>query len=166
MNSLPQPDLHHLDAAIGWCDLKDYRSAAQELKKIERTLQSHPDVLEIKWRVAMHSGEFEKGLKIARKLFDVRPERWVSWAFLVSSFLELKEVELAYEILQQARLTFEEFDMLHYDLACVCCLLNKLGEAKAHLAQAIELGGEKIKKRAQHDEDLKALWGNLEDVEI
>jgi hypothetical protein len=51
MNSLKPHHLMHLNAAEGWLGLGDPIEANEELKKIAPVLYSHPDVLEVRYRI-------------------------------------------------------------------------------------------------------------------
>jgi len=48
-----------------------------------------------------------------------------------------------------------------YDLACVCCSLKAVDEARGVGAKSMEAGGNEIKLRALDDPDLEQLWKEL-----
>ena len=166
LNDLTPSEMHRLNAAKGCCDLHAFSSAMEELSKISPESQSHPDVLEVRWQVLMNTRQFEAALKVANSLLVLRPEKPVSWTYLTSALLKTGQDEQAYSTLKDACERFPNDEVLHYGLALICCSFQYLGEAKFHLAQAIELGGNAVKLQALEDEGLKPLWDNLGEVEI
>ena len=52
-------------------------------------------------------------------------------------------------------------EIIPYDLACVCCGLKRLDEARSWLAKAIEAGGNAIKLKALDDPDLEPIWKGI-----
>ena len=63
----------------------------------------------------------------------------------------------AYETLSTAAGRFPADGIILYDLACICCALGRLNEARAWLGKAIEAGGKEIKLLALDDPDLEPL---------
>jgi hypothetical protein len=45
-----------------------------------------------------------------------------------------------------------------YSLACICCALGRVEEARQSLARAVEIGDKELKLRALEDEELAAIW--------
>ena len=52
-------------------------------------------------------------------------------------------------------------EIIPYDLACVCCGLKLLDEARSWLAKAIEAVGNAIKLKALDDPDLEPIWKGI-----
>ena len=49
MRQIEPPDTHYFSAAIGWLELGVPAEAESELSRIRPALQSHPDILEVRW---------------------------------------------------------------------------------------------------------------------
>ncbi len=161
MITLSLQDIHHLDTAIGWCELKSFLEANEELDKIAPQARSHPRVLEIRWQVYANLEKWEGALEIANALTkhaSICPEGWI---YRASTLVELNRHDEAYETLIEAANNFPTDEIIHYDLACVCCQLKRNEEARRWLQQAIDLGGNEIKLKALEDGDLETIWKNL-----
>ena len=89
------------------------------------------------------------------------PDQPEGWIYRASSLRELNRHQEAHETLSAAAALFPADEIILYDLACVCCALNKLEEARTWLGIAIMAGGEETSRRALGDPDLKPLWASL-----
>src|SRR2546429_1213072 len=79
MQALAPPDIHFLSAAVGWFELGNLEEAKAELEKVAPAAQNHPDVLEVRWLVYAQEKNWEEGLAVAEKLFEIAPERSSGW---------------------------------------------------------------------------------------
>jgi hypothetical protein len=43
-------------------------------------------------------------------------------------------------------------------IACICCALGQVDEAREWLAKALEIGGKELKLQALDDAELAAIW--------
>ena len=82
MQTLAPPDTHFLSAAVGWYELGNLEEAKGELAKVAAAAQNHPDVLEVCWLIHAQEKNWDRGLAVAEKLFELAPER------VVDAFLE------------------------------------------------------------------------------
>jgi tetratricopeptide (TPR) repeat protein len=73
--------------------------------------------------------------------------------------LELGCIEEAFQTLLEAVNRFPSDEIVLYDLACLCCMLDRAEEARNWLSKAIEIGGEEIKMKALNDPDLEPISG-------
>jgi predicted Zn-dependent protease len=80
-------------------------------------------------------------LEIASAIVKTVPEWPSGWIYRASSLTELNRQQEAYETLSAAAALFPGDEIIPYDLACVCCGLNRLDEAQSWLTNAIEAGG-------------------------
>ena len=76
---LEPPDLHYLNAAIGWLALGSRADALAELDQISPEQQQDPDVLEVRWEILAKEKQWDAALDVARKLLSHAPERASSW---------------------------------------------------------------------------------------
>jgi tetratricopeptide (TPR) repeat protein len=155
---LQPPDSLHLQAAQGWCELHAYTEADAELDKIDASLRAHPKVLEVRWQIHANLEKWAGALDIASAIVKMVPEWPSGWIYQASSLTELNRQHEAYETLSAAAALFPRDEIIMYDLACVCCALKRVEEAREWLGKAIEAGGKEIKLRALDDSDLEPLW--------
>lgn len=158
MEPLPHGDAIHLTAAKGWCELQNFAEAQEELAKITASLLVHPDVLEIRWQICANTKKWDEALEIATAIVAATPGKPNGWIYRANSLNELGRVEESYAIALEAAQRFPKDEIILYDLACYCCALKRLDEARAWLRKAIEFGGARIKLKALDDPDLEPLW--------
>jgi tetratricopeptide (TPR) repeat protein len=161
---LTPPDSMYVEAAKGWCELHAYLEADAELDKVAPQLRAHPSVLEARWQVYANLEKWESALEIARGIVSQVPDWPSGWIYQASSLGELNRRQEAYETLCQAATRFPSDEIILYDLACLCCGLKRLAEARDWLRKAIEAGGNPIKLRALEDSDLEPLWAQIGEI--
>ncbi len=164
MKGLEPPDSLHLQAAKGWCELHAFLEANEELEKITPLMRAHPEVLEVRWQIYANLEKWEGALDLAQAIMKLVPEKPEGYIYCASSLQELGRREQAYRTLTDAAKRFPQDEIILYDLACVCCLLGRIAEARDWLARAIEAGGDAIKLRALDDPDLEPLWQHLGEI--
>ena len=158
MKPLEPPDSFHLQAAQGWCELRSFLQANEELEQISPQFRAHPSVLEVRWQIYAYLKQWEGALDIAKALVIMRPGWANDWIWHASSLAGLGRHAEAVEVLTGAADRFPTHAGIQYDLACVCCLLNRVDEARVWLGKAVELGRAAIKLRALEDHVLETLW--------
>jgi len=164
MDKLGHPDVHHLYSAVGWLELGNPEEAKADLARIREEHRQHPDVLEVSWMIAAEQQDWEEGLKIARKLVEVAPERPAGWLHQAYTLRRVKDggLEKAREALLPVAARFPEEPTVLYNLSCYDCQLGDLALARSWLDQAIRLAGiETIKKMALSDPDLEPIWTQI-----
>lgn len=159
---LEPPDTHHLNAAQGWIGLGNADEAYAELKKIPAELQSHPEVLEVRWQACAKERKWQDCVQIAERYLELEPKSAWGWVHRSYALHELKLTREAFEELLPAVPLFPKDWLIHYNLACYCCRLNERSRATRFLQQSFQLGEEKdIKQMALADSDLRELWGRI-----
>jgi predicted Zn-dependent protease len=162
MSTLQSPDLHQLNAAVGWLELGNPGEARRELDEVSTLMQSHPDVLEVRWRLHARERSWEPALAVAEQLVAEAPERCSGWIDLSYSLHELKRTAEAREKLLPVAGRFPEVSTIPYNLACYECQLGQLDQARHWLKLGMKLGGTKeILAMALKDSDLEPLWPEL-----
>jgi tetratricopeptide (TPR) repeat protein len=161
MKALEPPDSLHLQAAQGWCELYAFGEADAELDQIAASLRAHPKVLEVRWQIYAYLEKWDGALDNASAIVKMVPEWSSGWIYRASSLTELNRQQEAYETLSAAAALFPGDEIIAYDLACVCCTLNRVDEAREWLGKAVEAGGDEVKLRALDDSDLEPLWRNI-----
>jgi len=64
----------------------------------------------------------------------------------------------AFEALRDATLRFPDHEPIRYDVVCLGCALGRWVEAERWLADPIEIGGERLRRKALEDARLEPLW--------
>ena len=165
MQGLELPDIHRLNAALGWLGLNCPADARAELDTIEPAQQSHPAVLEVRWLLCAHEKNWRDALAVAERELSSNPEDSSGWLHRAYALRRVDGGSLrqAREALVPASEKFPTEPVIFYNLACYECQLDKPDEARTWLQRAVKAGSkEKIQKMALADEDLKPLWPEIE----
>lgn len=160
---LPFPDRHLALAAEGWLELGSSVDAARELRLLSRAAESHPDVLELRWRLYATQGSWDVALDVARVVSQIDPGRPSGWINQSFSLHELNRTEEARELLLPLAKRFPKESIIPYNLACYSCRLGNLTEAREWLLRALRLLRKAdFKSMALTDPDLAPLRGYIE----
>jgi tetratricopeptide (TPR) repeat protein len=163
-SKITPPDTHYLSAAIGWMGLGVADEAEAELNRISAGLQTHPDVLEVRWMILAQTRRWDAALKTARTLLDCAPNRSSGWLHQAYSLRRVTRdgLQQAWKALLPAYEKFPREPTIPYNLSCYACQMNQLEEARAWLRRAFKFGDrEKIKQMALDDPDLEPLWSEI-----
>ena len=164
MQTLVPPDTHFLSAAVGWYELGNLQEAKGELAKVAPAAQNHPDVLEVCWLIHAQEKNWDRGLAVAEKLFELAPERSSGWLHRAYALRRVKGggLQAAWDALLPAFEKFPKEPTIPYNLTCYACQLRRLDEARQWLERAAKIAGkEKIKFIALNDDDLESLWEEI-----
>lgn len=164
--SFEPPDSHHLAAAEGWLELGNANEANAELENISAEHRSHPDVLQIRWQIYAKAKKWDACLDIAKALTKIVPERRFGWIHRALSLHKLNRTGEARELLLTVIDKFDLNATIPYYLACFCCRLGRLEEAKDWLEKAFKATANqadlaRLKLRALDDPDLEPLWKDI-----
>ena len=161
--TLPPPNNHFLEAAVGWLELSNPQEALAELNQIAAEFLDHPQVLEVKWQIFARTDKWDKSLPIAQAFCEVAPGLPQGWLHQAVSLYRLNRTEDAWNLLLPMAKKFPRSWIIAYDLSCYACQLNRLDEGRAWLKKAFLLGESKeVKLLALADPDLKPLWPEIE----
>jgi tetratricopeptide (TPR) repeat protein len=167
MEPLGLPDLHYLNAALGWLELGNHVEANAELENIAPALRSHPAVLELRWQIFAKAGNWVACLDIAAATVEMAPEFATGWIYRAYSLRRAPGGGLApaQAGLLQAWQKFPKESIIPYNLACYACQFGKLKEAWDWLEKAFDLGDPKaLKLQALDDPDLEPLWLEIGEI--
>ena len=158
------PDRRYLDAAQGWLGLGNLLEAESELQRISPNLQTHPEVLELRWKTLSSVGNWDLAAKVARTLSELMPFAARGHALLAQSLKNQGRIEDACRVLTAVVDKFPKDWCLRYDLACYTCQLGQFKTAGEWLINAMNIAGAKqIKKMAVDEPDLTPLWESSEE---
>jgi hypothetical protein len=162
--TLPPPNSHYLEAAVGWLELGNPHEALGELALIAPEFLGHPQVLEVKWQIFARTEKWDKSLPIAQAFCEIAPGLPQSWLHQAVSLYRLNRTQEAWNLLLPIAQKFPRSWIIAYDLACYACQLSLLDEGRQWLKKAFRLGDPKeIKTLALADPDLKSLWPEIQD---
>lgn len=162
MSNFSPPDFHHLRAAQGWIELGSDEEAGRELDRIEPGLQTHPDVLELRWDLCARARRWPEALVVARQLVARAPDRCGGWIHLSYTLHELQRTQEAWDSLRPVAERFPTVSTIPYNLACYACRLGRLDDAREWLTLAMGVDRrEHILELARKDPDLEPLWQEL-----
>jgi tetratricopeptide (TPR) repeat protein len=165
MKSIKRQDVIHLEAAQGWLELGNHLEANLEFERISAGSRSHPDVLEVRWKICAVAKKWNGCLRVAETLTDVAPERITAWLFLASSLHKLDLSEEACETLLSVVNDFPDNPAISYELASLFCQLGDVREARQWLKNAFTIGDAKeLRQLALADASLKPLWGKMREI--
>lgn len=157
---LKPPDQQHWQAAVGYVELGMFQDANDQLEKIDPFNRAALEVLEV--RLAIYHGlkKWELMREIAKRLADFQPNdiQWItSYAYATR---RAESIRAAKEILLNAEPRFPKEAIIKYNLACYCCQMGDIQNAKNYLKKVFEIDLN-WRMAALEDEDLKPLWNDL-----
>jgi tetratricopeptide (TPR) repeat protein len=136
--------------------------AREELAKLSLGVLSHPDVLRVKYHIYEKGKQWERAADSAQLLCQVIPEAPFGWIHLAYALHELRRTQEAYNVLIPVVDRFPDEYVIRYNLACYCCQMGNLEEARAWLKKAIALiGSDTIKEMATGDPDLETMKAEI-----
>ena len=158
--TLEPPDIHFLNAAQGWFELGDSKSASEELEHIAEPLHLHPDVLEVRWQILAKEQQWAACVDVATTFTRLAPNRAMGWIHRSYALHELNRTQEAWDTLLPVAGQFADDFLIRYNLACYACQLGRLAQAREWLQAAVKVSGEpaRVKAMALADSDLEPLW--------
>jgi tetratricopeptide (TPR) repeat protein len=155
-------DQLHLKAAESWLQFGNWREATEELEQLQLELRTHPEVLELHFKIYSEANRWDKAVEVARTLSQVWPENEWGHFHLAFALHQLRRIPEAYETTIRVVNLFPANYLMRYNLACYACRLGRFTEALTWLEDAVDLAGEiDIRAMAAEDSDLRPLWGEL-----
>ena len=162
---LKPPNTHHAMAAMGWLELGNPTESWQELARIPEDLQSHPDVVEIRYSLCVSQNLWKEALSLAQYLIDFVPDSPAGWLHKSYALRRVEGggIEQARDCLGAVASRFTDCSIVPYNLACYECLLGEVQKAKDWLSKAVKIAGKKtVKTMALKDPDLEVLWPQIQ----
>jgi len=159
------PDAHHVNAAIGWLELGNRTEARAELAQISAENLSHPAVLDLNFSLCAAEKNWDAAFGFAQQLVSALPDEPTGWLHCAYALRRKSGggLALARDFLEPAADKFPDEPVIAFNLACYECQLQQLDEARRWFKRACEIGGEQeIQTMALADEDLKALWPEIQ----
>jgi Flp pilus assembly protein TadD len=164
VQTLETPDIHRVNAAMGWLELGNPVEARVELDAVTPGQQTHPAVLEVRWLLCAREEGWREGLAVAETQVAVAPEDAGGWLHRAYALRRVEGGGLAqaWTALLPAAAKFPGEPVIPYNLACYACQLRELETARDWLRQAVKVGGPKlVRQMALADDDLQPLWPEI-----
>lgn len=159
---LGYPDLHRLNAAVGWLELGVLDESEAELQSLSRTAKKHPECRHIEWRLRVERRDWDASLAIARQIVVESPDSPVGW---IDRSYSLHKMDRTREAMKELVPAFDRFpseSIVPYNLACYACRLEDLEEAFRWFQRAVKRGDKRtLVKMAMADPDLEGLRDRL-----
>ncbi len=153
-----------IKTALGWLEAGEAQSAVDELGKIPLQFQKHPQVLRVRLAISTKTARWDIAAEVSNALRLVEPgdvNWWVSMAYAIRRSPG-GGLEAAKLILLDAQKKFPKEPIVPYNIACYCCQLGALDQARGYLEKSFKLGDAKeLKSMAATDPDLERLWPEL-----
>ena len=162
MSDLSFTDIRHLEAAQGWLGLGNWREAKVELDTILGELQSHPNVLQVRWAIHAAAKEWESAVQIAAEFRKSRPDSPFGFVHLAYALHEMKRTQEAQDVLLPVLEKFRDEFIIRYNLACYACQLGDGEGAWRWLEKSMALTDpDEVKRMALNDPDLEPLRSRI-----
>ena len=157
---LEPPDQQHWQAAVGYVELGMFQEANEQLENIDPFNRAATEVLAV--RIAVYHGlkKWQLMQEVAKRLAEFQPND-IQWTIsLAYATRRADSIQAAKDILLNAESKFPKEAIIKYNLACYCCQLGEIENAKKYLKKAFEIDST-WRVQALDDEDLRPLWDSL-----
>ena len=155
MKNLSPTDAERLKKAKELHEAKKDSRARKVLETISD--QTHPEVLRVKLFVTSGLAQWEDALVAGRALLEVEPDDMIVWLMVAGAEVESGKFKEGYENLI-THFGVCKIPSMHYLMIVCACQLNRLEDARNHLADLIRLVGEGELLKLRNDPKLAALW--------
>jgi Flp pilus assembly protein TadD len=119
----------------------------------------HPNVLLVRWEIALRACDWSSAVAIAKALIAAMPAEPIGWIYHAFAQQQLGQLHEARQCLLAAARKFPTDWRLAYNLACYTAQLGDVAGAWNWLENAFELGDAAIiKSLAAEEESLMPLW--------
>jgi len=150
----------HLRTAQKWLELGNLSEASLALETLAPEFQRNSDVLKIRWQIYAKESKWNACLDTAHSMTVHTPDCWWGWVCMADAVHRCADgtIHMARDILLSVVEKFPQEPIIAYNLACYCCQLKQLKDARKWLDKAIKAGGEQIRGMALCEPDLEPLW--------
>jgi hypothetical protein len=163
MRKIEPPDSHYLAGAIGWLELGNHHEAESELDRIDPELQTHPDVMELRWQIHSRANRWQDCVEVAETIIKLAPDRPSGYIYRAYGLRRCKGLMSAWTSLLPVAELFPNEWLIPYNLSCYACQLGDLEAARRWLVKAFAKGEkEQLKSLALEDPDLKPLQAEIQ----
>ena len=161
MKPLEHPDTFHLQAAIGWLGLGNWREANQELEHITPQLRTHPDVLSVRCQIYSDAHKWEYVTEIADALCRMLPNEAFGPIRLAQALRKLDRITEARDTLLPIADRFPAEWRIPFLMGCYYAQLGQLEQAQDWFGQAMVIDPHTVRQEAVETTDLTPLWYSM-----
>ena len=159
---LPREEAIILEWSAEYLSTGNPQAASSKLEKISPVFRSHPEVLEMQFKIFQQEKRWRAALDTARKYSQIAPEKVNGWLAQAASMHEMEMTEPAMDTLIPLVTMFPNEHLIPYDIACFASRLGRLEEAQQWLNRAFNIGGKaKLLKKVLTEPDLEPLRHHL-----
>ena len=127
------PEIHRVNAALGWLELGLPEEARVELENLGFQHRYHPEVLVIRWKIAARMMQWDDALDLARCLVKTAPEWPAGHICLAHSLYNCQRAQDALSELRSAAHRFPKTGPIIYFLARLSHRVGPASEAELWL---------------------------------
>jgi predicted Zn-dependent protease len=147
-----------IEAAMGYFELGMLDDATQELEALGR--RERLSVLSV-WSAALRMAKrWEEMLLLTQKMVELYPDEAECWISLADATRNSGSLPAGLALLQTAHEQFPDDGHILFQIACYCCQLGRLDDARNAVRDAVSCN-RVWKKIALQDHDLTSLWSEL-----
>jgi Flp pilus assembly protein TadD len=161
-SNLTEDVVHRLRRCEGFLDLKMAARARGEWAQLSNPDQQHPTAQRMLLRLLTEEKNWPAARAVAERYQARNPDHAGAWIQLAYTTRRAQSLDAARLILETARPLFPKESVIPYNLACYACQNGELDRARSLLQEAARLD-KKALRIAAEDEDLRALWPELDD---
>ncbi len=140
LRPIEPPDSHYLSSATGWLELGNHLESNLELHKIDPLLRSHPDVMEVRWRIYARAKWWEAALDLSHAIVRLAPDRSSGYILRALGLRRVKGLMSAWMSILPLVDKFPEEPLICFYLACFGCQMGNMESARQWLAKAAKKG--------------------------
>jgi Flp pilus assembly protein TadD len=119
----------------------------------------HPNVLLVRWELAVRAADWSSALALAKALIAALPAEPIGWLYHALAQQQVRQLPEARETLLAAARKFPTDWRIAYNLACCAAQWGDVAGAWNWLERAVELGDAAvIRSLAAEEPSLKQLW--------
>jgi len=164
MSDLSLTDIRLLEAAQGWLGLRNWREAKAEIANISSELQSHPDVLQVRWGIHAAAKDWQLAAELAESFRAARPDSPFGFVHLAYALHEMKRTDEAQNVLLPVLDKFRDDYIIRYNLACYACQLGDKEAAWSWLEKSMTLTDpDEVKRMALNDPDFEPMHARIKE---
>jgi len=155
----------HLQAAVGWLELGNWREANEELENISPAQRAHPDVLQVRCKIYDDAGKWDFMAEVANTLCTMLPDSAFGPLHLAHALRKLDRATEARDALLPIADKFPEDWRIPFQIACYCCKAGELKAVMIWLSRAIDVAGKvDVRTRALDEPDLEPFWRDISEI--
>jgi tetratricopeptide (TPR) repeat protein len=112
----------------------------------------------MRFHICAQTDRWDEAYELGKGCLFIEPDGLNGPVLLAHALHKLGRSQEAYATLRPVCDAFPGESGPPYNLACICCALGQVEEAREWLAKALEIGGKELILQALDDEESVAVW--------